>query len=64
MTPLAVAAENVGAGPLGLLVTVLLGIALVLLIRNMNRRLRRMPREFPPGEQRDERRDPPVPPQR
>ena len=35
------------AGPFGLLVVVLLGLALVLLIRNMDRRLKRMPREFP-----------------
>jgi len=35
------------AGPIGLLVVVLLGLATVLLIRNMNSRLRRLPREFP-----------------
>ena len=35
------------AGPVGLLVVVLLGLSLVLLIRNMDRRLRRLPREFP-----------------
>jgi len=39
------------AGPLGLLIIVLLGIATVLLIRNMNARLRRLPSEFP--DQRD-----------
>ncbi|HYN97406.1 MAG TPA: hypothetical protein VES42_26500 [Pilimelia sp.] len=36
------------AGPLGLLIVVLLGIATVLLIRNMNARLRRLPDRFPP----------------
>ncbi|HEY3501399.1 MAG TPA: hypothetical protein VGN37_01285 [Actinocatenispora sp.] len=34
------------AGPLGLVVIVLLAIATVLLIRNMNRRLRRLPERF------------------
>jgi hypothetical protein len=35
------------AGPMALLIIVLLGIATVLLIRNMNARLRRLPAEFP-----------------
>ena len=35
------------AGPLGLLIVVLLGVSLVLLIRNMDRRIKRLPREFP-----------------
>src|ERR1700743_104434 len=39
------------AGPMGLLVIVLLCIATVLLIRNMNKRLRRLPDSFPPPEQ-------------
>ena len=49
MTPLllAVDAEDVSAGPLGLLVVVLMILATVLLVRNMNARLRRLPREFP-----------------
>jgi hypothetical protein len=49
MTPvlLAVDADDVSAGPLGLLVVVLMILATVLLIRNMNARLRRLPREFP-----------------
>jgi hypothetical protein len=34
------------AGPLGLLIIVLLSIATVLLIRNMNKRLRRLPSSF------------------
>ena len=34
------------AGPMGLLVIVLLSIATVLLIRNMNKRLRRLPDSF------------------
>jgi hypothetical protein len=49
---LAVDAEDVSAGPLGLLVVVLMILATVLLIRNMNARLRRLPREFP--EQQDD----------
>ena len=53
MSPLllAVDAEDVSAGPLGLLVVVLMIIATVLLIRNMNARLRRLPREFPDQQQ-------------
>jgi hypothetical protein len=35
------------AGPLALLIIVLLAIATVLLIRNMNARLRRLPESFP-----------------
>jgi hypothetical protein len=38
------------AGPMGLFVIVLLCIATVLLIRNMNKRLRRLPDSFPPPE--------------
>jgi len=42
--------DNLGdglAGPMGLLIIVLLAIATVLLIRNMNSRLRRLPDRFP-----------------
>jgi hypothetical protein len=35
------------AGPMGLLIIVLLAIATVLLIRNMNARIRRLPDRFP-----------------
>ncbi len=35
------------AGPMGLLIIVLLAIATVLLIRNMNKRIRRLPDRFP-----------------
>ncbi len=41
------------AGPLGLLVIVLLAIATVLLIRNMNRRLRRLPDRFASQQESD-----------
>lgn len=41
------------AGPLGLVVIVLLAIATVLLIRNMNRRLRRLPGQFPRQQESD-----------
>jgi hypothetical protein len=42
------------AGPLALLIIVLLAIATALLIRNMNQRLRRLPERFPdqPGPSR------------
>ena len=49
--PLAVSGE-VSAGPLGLLVLLLIGLSTVFLIRNMNARLKRMPREFPPPARR------------
>jgi hypothetical protein len=39
------------AGPMGLFVIVLLSIATVLLIRNMNKRLRRLPDSFTDVEQ-------------
>ena len=52
------AASSSTAGPLGLLVVLLIGISLVLLIRNMNARLRRLPKSFdepdvaqPPGDE-------------
>ena len=40
------AAPSGTAGPLGLLLVLLIGLALVLLIRNMNARLRRLPPSF------------------
>jgi hypothetical protein len=40
------------AGPLGLLIVLLMGIATVLLIRNMNARLRRLPDRFPEPDER------------
>jgi hypothetical protein len=45
------------AGPLGLLIIVLLAIATVLLIRNMNKRIKRLPDEFPPPAPKDADRD-------
>jgi hypothetical protein len=38
------------AGPMGLFIIVLMSIAVVLLIRNMNKRLRRLPDSFPDQE--------------
>jgi hypothetical protein len=51
--------ESAKAGPLGLLVILLLGVATYLLIRSMNRHLRKVPLSFdpPPGGP-DERRGP------
>lgn len=46
---LAVDESRVSAGPLGLLVVVLMVVATLLLIRNMNGRLKRLPREFDAG---------------
>lgn len=51
------------AGPMGLLIIVLLGIATVFLIRNMTARIRRLPAEFPdPDAPKPEDRDDPAPP--
>ena len=47
---MALDAESVSAGPLGLLVVVLMFVATILLIRSMNARLRNLPREFPDQE--------------
>lgn len=47
MTSLA-SGGNGSAGPIGLLIVVLLGVATVLLVRNMNGRLRRLPPSFDP----------------
>jgi F0F1-type ATP synthase assembly protein I len=52
--PLALQAERITAGPLGLLVVLLMGLATVLLIRNMNARLKRLPEQFPPPEAKDD----------
>ena len=50
MSPLAVDA-GASAGPIGLVLVLLIAVATVLLIRNMDRRMKRLPREFgpPPG---------------
>jgi len=48
------------AGPIGLLIVLLIGTATVLLIRNMNKRLRRLPREFSPPEGRRRSRSAPL----
>lgn len=41
------------AGPMGLFLILLMGIATVFLIRNMNSRLRRLPERFPQSVQED-----------
>lgn len=51
---LALQAERVTAGPLGLLVVLLMGLATVLLIRNMNGRIKRLPEQFPPPKDKAE----------
>ncbi len=47
MTDLVLAAGTRAAGPLGLVLILVLGVATVLLIRNMDKRVKRLPREFP-----------------
>lgn len=39
--------EGIGAGPIGLVILLLMIVATFLLIRNMNARIKRLPREFP-----------------
>ena len=46
------AGAGASAGPLGLLIVVLMGVATVLLIRNMNGRLKRLPPSFDKPEER------------
>jgi hypothetical protein len=53
------AAPSGTAGPLGLLIVLLIGLAMVLLIRNMSGRLRRLPPSF--DEQPPRPDEPPAP---
>ena len=39
--------DDIGTGPIGLLIILLMLIATALLIRNMNSRIKRLPPEFP-----------------
>lgn len=56
------AGAGASAGPLGLLIVVLMGVATVLLIRNMNSRLKRLPPSFePPEEPVESPEEPPAP---
>lgn len=50
MTVLAAAAEQREAGPIGLVVVLCLLVALIFLIRSMNRHLRKVPRGFARSE--------------
>ena len=43
--------SEVSAGPIGLLIVLIMLIVTALLIRNMNGRLKRLPREFPQSEE-------------
>ena len=56
------AAPSGTAGPLGLLLVLLIGLSLVLLIRNMNGRLRRLPPSFDQPQERDDENEAPSPP--
>lgn len=47
---LAVEESDVGAGPFGLLILLLMLVATFLLIRNMSARIKRLPPEFPDSE--------------
>jgi hypothetical protein len=51
---LAAEEEDVNAGPIGLLIVLLMLIAVFFLIRNMNARIKRLPPEFPERDE-DER---------
>lgn len=54
------AGHGASAGPLGLLIVVLMAVATVLLVRNMNTRLKKLPPSFDKAEQPTE---PPVDPE-
>ena len=57
MTALLLAAvveeDDIGTGPIGLLIILLLLIATALLIRNMNTRIKRLPPRFPGQDDED-----------
>ena len=44
---LAIEEEDIGTGPIGILIVLLMLVATFFLIRNMGGRLKRLPREFP-----------------
>ena len=46
--------EDIGGGPYGLVILLLLLIATFLLIRNMNGRIKRLPKEFPAPKSEDQ----------
>ena len=48
------------AGPMGLFIILLMGVATVLLIRNMNARLRRLPDRFPSHDEHETAADTPA----
>ncbi len=50
MTVVTAAADGREAGPIGLVVILCLVVALILLVRSMNRQLRKVPRDFSRGE--------------
>ncbi len=52
--------RDIGAGPLGLVILLLMLVATFLLIRNMNARIKRLPREFPDTEPEDKDPEPPA----
>ena len=56
------AAPSGTAGPLALLLVLLIGLSLVFLIRNMNGRLRRLPPSFEDTQERREGEEPPSAP--
>ena len=60
--PVAAGPESGKAGPLALLVILLLGVATFLLIRSMNKHLRKVPRSFDPPSGPDAPADPDEPP--
>jgi hypothetical protein len=60
-TSVSAAAEPAQAGPLGLFVILLLGLATYFLIRSMNRHLRRVPPTFDPPAEPDKDPDPDEP---
>ena len=51
---------GIGAGPIGLVILLLMIVATFLLIRNMNMRIKRLPPEFPDQTRKDDDADDPT----
>ena len=59
---LSVEESDVGAGPFGLLILLLMLVATFLLIRNMSARIKRLPPEFPEQDRPEDGSPPASPP--
>lgn len=51
MSAVLLAVDSASAGPIGLFIVVFIAVSTVLLIRNMDKRMKRLPERFDPPEQ-------------